>query len=523
MKSIWLVTINGYNTQTTTNETYTFSSSPFVTSASNLPPGMSANTYCYPHLKQPALLQRSIFSSGTTFGDVKSDYGIVELVNTSGEIDFVANLILAGYSITIQYGTLTETISIPTWTTIFTGIMDIPEITWDRINLTIRDKLYLFDKPICNSTYAGTNSLPLGIEGVATDIKGKRKPKLYGYVFNISPILVNTSKLIYQYASNPITGTGVINAYDKGIALTRGADYTNQSDMETNAPSAGTYRECPSLGCFRLGSTPSGTVTMDGRNFDPTVYTTRSIITDIITENTSLTSGNISSSDTTTLLSLIQITGVWLSGDETILQALNTLLAGYSIWFGFDSAGLFRMNQFTVSIGSSISIYKEDIIKINRLPSKDEGKGIPVYKVKLNYLKNYTQQSTDLAGGVTIDRKNAVLQEYLSITVEDSSILTLNPMAKDIEINTAIAHSNSATAGTAATTEANRLLTLFKVAREMYSLRVYLDPSQISSLDLNKGITLYFNRFNLSSGKYFVIIGLKIDIRLSLVDLTLYG
>lgn len=523
MKSIWLITITGYNTQTVQNETYTFSSSPFVTSSSNLPSGVAANTYCYPCLKQPTLLQRSLFTTGTTLGEVKSDYGIAELVNTSGEIDFVANLILAGYAITVQYGTLVEGTTVPTWTTIFTGVMDIPEITWDRVNITLKDKLYLFDKPICNSTYAGTNALPLGIEGVATDIKGKRKPKLYGLALNFSPILVNTSKLIYQYASNAITGDGILAVYDKGIALTRGANYTNQTDMETTAPTAGQYRECPSLGCFRLGSSPSGTVTCDGRNFDPTTYTTRSIITDIITENTALTSGNISASDMTAVLSLIQITGIWITGDETILQTINSLLSGYGIWFGFDSVGLFRLKQFTVSAGASLAIYKEDIIKINRIPSKDEGKGIPIYKVKFNYQKNHTVQSTDLAGGVTLDRKNAVLQEYLSVTVQDNAVLTLNPMAKDIEINSPIVHSVPATASTAANTEANRVLTLFKVAREMYSLRVYLDPAQLSSLDLNKGITLYYDRFNLSAGKYFVIIGLKLDARLSLVDLTLFG
>ncbi len=523
MKSIWIVTISGYNTVTLANETYHFSSSPYVSGSSNLPTGVAANTYCYPHLKQPALLQRSLFTSGATLGEVKSDFGIVELVNTSGEIDFVANLILAGYAIKLQYGTIAEGSSIPTWTVVFSGVMDIPEITWDRVNLTIRDSLYLFDKPICNSTYTGANALPLGIEGVATDIKGKRKPKLYGFAFNFSPILVNTSKLIYQYASNPITGQGAINVYDKGIALTRGADYTDQTDMETNAPAAGTYRECPSLGCIRLGSSPTGGITMDGRNFDPSTYTTRSLITDIITENTSITSGNISSADTTAVLSLLQVTGIWISGDESVLQTLNTLLSGYGIWFGFDATGIFRMKQFTVSAGSSLSIYKEDIIKINRLPSKDEGKGIPIYKVKLNYQKNYTVQTTDLAGGVTLDRKNAVLQEYLSVSVQDSSVLTLNPMAKDIEINSAISKSNTTIAGTAATTEANRVLALFKVAREMYSLRVYLDPAQLSYLDLNKGVTLYYDRFNLSVGKYFVIIGLKLDARLSLVDLTLFG
>src|SRR5574340_223539 len=128
--------------------------------------------------------------------------------------------------------------------------------SWKEIAIRIKNRQLELNTPIQTTKYAGTNSLPDGLEGVS-DIQGKSKPLLFGQCKNITPVLVNTSRLIYQVNDGAIITTNAA-VYDNGVALTKGADYASQADMETNAPAAGAFRLWLAGGYFRLGSTPAG-------------------------------------------------------------------------------------------------------------------------------------------------------------------------------------------------------------------------------------------------------------------------
>lgn len=67
------------------------------------------------------------------------------------------------------------------------------------------------------AVYAGSNTLPEGIEGTIDTLKGKEKPKVFGRCKNITPDLVNESLLIYQVSSRDDC---VITAvFDDGVRL----------------------------------------------------------------------------------------------------------------------------------------------------------------------------------------------------------------------------------------------------------------------------------------------------------------
>lgn len=65
--------------------------------------------------------------------------------------------------------------------------------------------------------YAGTNMLPVGIEGTDDTIKGNNKPKVLGDCRNISAVLVNSSLLIYQVSSRD--DCRITAVYDEGVLL----------------------------------------------------------------------------------------------------------------------------------------------------------------------------------------------------------------------------------------------------------------------------------------------------------------
>lgn len=137
----------------------------------------------------------------------------------------------------------------------------------DRVSIPVAD-IYStdLDKPFHSSFYAGTNSLPDGLEGTEDDLKDSPKPEPEGVLINVTPPLVNTSVYIYQF-SNGDTDIDVTAVYEGGVEMTRGTDYSSVSDMETNAPTAGQYRVLPRAsgvgGYFRLGSSPTHTITCD--------------------------------------------------------------------------------------------------------------------------------------------------------------------------------------------------------------------------------------------------------------------
>jgi P27 family predicted phage terminase small subunit len=81
-----------------------------------------------------------------------------------------------------------------------------------------------------------------------------------------------------------------------------------------------------------------------------------------------------------------------------------------------------------------------------------------VWQVTLSYQPYATTQTNDLAGSVTDARRAELAEPVRKVVAADSSIKTLHPLAETLEVETRIADA------TAAQTEANRLLALYKVA-----------------------------------------------------------
>ena len=76
---------------------------------------------------------------------------------------------------------------------------------------------------------------------------------------------------------------------------------------------------------------------------------------------------------------------------------------------------------------------------------------------------------------------------------------------------------------TAAATEAARRLGLYKATRSMYAVRARLDSSALSQVELGAVVRLQLNRFGMSTGQDFRVIGFTADYRLSVLELTLWG
>lgn len=345
-----------------------------------------------PRIVNPGSLKIMMFGEGTTMGQSKIGSGEIRFANTDGGLD---NFIQCGFD--GRFAVIKELIAGVTIGLTIGCAMEQPSFSTNEMAIRLKDPQLVFNKPFQTSKYRGTNVLPGGVDGTA-DIKGKPKPVIYGPVSNDTPICVNTSRLIYQENDGALYSIPAV--YDKGVALTLGTDYSSQADMEANQPAPGYYRCWLAGGMFRLGSSPIGQITCDAVQGTNAAARTVAQISKLVALRV-LTAGDLVDQDFTDLDTLnSSVVGISIKEETTIGAVLDELLNSIGGWYGFDSSNKMNVGRLDAPSGTpTLSLTKYEIIDIERLATQDEGRGLPAYKVNLNYDKNYTvQDSGSLAG-----------------------------------------------------------------------------------------------------------------------------
>lgn len=510
MSPIYVAELQGYDLAAAAVKTYRYSTEPHVTGATDTP----AHTAFTPRIKQPAWAVRSAFSRGAVGGATELRWGELQLVNNDGGLDDLLNVAFAGHPVTVRLGEAGGAYPAD-WPIVLKGTIDQAPLTWGNLILRIADRTAELAKPLQTVLYAGNNSLPNGLEGTADDLKGQPKPKGYGKVFNVSPPQVNTSRLIYE--------VGVCNSvdagYTQGSALTKGADYSSQSDMETNAPAAGTFRAWPAGGYVRLGSTASD-VTFDITFGASSADRTAAQIIKQVALGAGIASGDIMAADVTALdTANSAVLGIWLGNGETAAEAMDAAAQSVGAWWGFDRLGQLRMARLVAPSGTPVAtLTADEILGLERVPLTGDNGGIPPWRVSIGYAKNNTVQTSGLASGVSAARAAWLVQEYRTATAEDSAIKTDKWLtSKPLEINALF------TAEADASAEAARLLALHGTRRDRLSVRAAVSQALASAVDLGNVVMVQHSRFGLSTGKLFCVIGIEPDLKRGEIVLDLWG
>ncbi len=477
----------------------------FVTTGADTP----AHTAFDPLLLDPGSLGRNAFSDGRTGGATRLETGEIVLANIDGALDGWLDYGFDGRPCVIRSGSA-ESAYPSGWTEVLTGTIEAVEASTDKLILRLRDKQYLLDVPVCAATYGGTNILPSGLDGTADDLKGQRRPKVYGKVFNISPPCCNTSRLIYE--------TGVCNSvdavYDRGAALTVGAVYTSQVDMETTAPAAGEFRAWPAGGYFRLGSSATGQITADVTAGAAAANRATAQLLKQIALDVGIPSGSISSADVTALdTANAAVVGIWLQDETPALSAMDQIAASIGAWYGFDKSGTLRLGRLAAPSGTpTLTINDYEVLAMERQPARDNS--IPAWKYTLSHTRNYTPQPSDVAGAVTAARRAWLAQEYRTEKAESATVKTKHLLADELTADGLL------TSAPDAATESTRRLDLYKVRRDMLDVTVPLEAATASLLDT---VRVIYPRFGCASGKDFRLVGIRYELSANRAVLTLWG
>jgi hypothetical protein len=517
----------------------------YTTGAGDTP----AATQFLPRIIQPGNYTVSAFEQGRTFGASRVGYGEIILDNQDGALDDLVNYGFDGRRAVLRAGY--EGDAYPAgFTTVYTATVEQAVFDWDRVVLRLRDRQADLQTPLARDVFAGGNPLPLGLEGNDDDIKGQIKPLVLGQVLNITPPLCNTSKLIYAVsvgtagAADNITdwdgitdfdgvtsffggvseGCDNVTVYDAGLALTPEADYTSELDMMTTAPSAGCYRVWPAGGYFRLGSTPSGEVTCDASDNTGAAATAKNLITRILETYKGWTTADYSTADLTALDTLNSDSlGVWFNNEiPTVSDILDIVCNSVGACWSFDADGIFRVSRIDPPTGAAdFTITGEAIRRLERKSSADTGAGVPAFRVRIKWGRNYTVQRSGLAGAVDNARRAWVAQEYRDEVATDETVLTKHLNSPELPFSTNLI--------AAPTTEAARRLAIYSVRRDR--IEATLDMADLDYTAVRIGsvcqVTLYdpyndIHRYGYD-GKLMLVLGMAVDLARYKITLTLWG
>lgn len=515
----------------------------------------SGNRFIDGRLRSAGSYSKTIFSENALRGVMQIGALAVTLDNTDGGLDS-----LADYSFDGQFAELFDnTASTYDWN-VTDCVLEQVLFSEKDVTFAIRDSRHKFDKPLMTKKYAGTNTgSPLaGIEGTAEDIKGQPKPLCIGRCFNVTPVLVNTSKLIYQVdAYDGLIGPWSLTVYDKRAALTQGADYADQAAMEATAPAAGQFRVWPAGGCFRIASTPTGMITCDviappqdpentaGGYAPPATAAAACAIPQLVKRlvwYADADADGVQAAQSYTTNYGGNTIGLFLKAETSILTALEEVLSaangylakGYGIGGAFEGYYYCQLYDpdappFTPSI-DPIELGTDSIIPntLQQVPPAGAERGLPVWRINFNYKRNYTVMGdSDLAGVAALDQEFCK-REYRTLTKEDAAIKTKWP--NSVEMNVFSNWANS----TVAQTEVDRLFTLYSVERRMYRVAVkgaaIREQAQFTSGAAEPRwfqpgfiVNVTYPRYDLTAGKKFVATGISYDIDTDVYNMTIWG
>jgi len=500
---IYLADITAYNLTANTVEILRFCTGSGVYN--------NADQYYEPRIEQPALMNRQIFSDGAIGGAAQASYGELTLINNDGELDYLIDYAFNGRALSIYYIDAVGTV------TVLKAVMDQAAFEQNVISIRLKDRMADLDQPIQKNTYGGTNALPLGVDGVS-DLKGAQKPKLFGRCNNISPISVNTSKLIYQVNDGAITD--VVNVFDKGNYLGRGADYASLTEMYNTAPAAGEFRVLKSAGLIRLGASPAGQVTATiWQSNSATQCTAAQVIYQLVIGAGIAVADTVSADFATLDSQNAGGVGLFVNDAQSVTDAINKVATSAGAYWGFDNLNRFRVARLDLPSGVPVaSIAQVEILEIQRQNLRINSNAAPIYKVTLTHDVNWTpQQDSSLAGIVPTERRTWLAEATRQVIAQDSAVKTAHPSAQEITYDTLLAGAQYAQP------EANRRLALLKNQTAVLTLTIKVDSSSIALYDLGVVVSVQHKRFGLSAGKLFRVIGLQTDYQQNQLQLTLWG
>lgn len=454
----------------------------------------------------PLQYETSVFS-GSDFSGGNQSFGAVVITNGGGEMDFLEKYFWGSRRVVVKAGA--RGFAYSDFAIVFDGAASGIDADEERITITVRDNRVKTDQYLVPANYAGTG----GLEGGA-DIANKPKPLCYGAVNNAEPVLINASNLIYQIHDGSISYVTAVR--DSGVSLTNAGDVT---DIMTAAVPAGNFKTDLSRGLIKLGSTPSGRITVDvlGENgYTGYVSKIGDIISRILKTRLGASSLDDASIDSGSLNRLnIEIpgpAGIYITDRITASSVLDELVLPVGAYWTFTRQGQLVVGIIDEPGTPTFTVTADNIDETGiRIVSTMQA----AWRISVGYAPaSVVQNEDELAGGTTVADRAFVTQEYRFVTFENEAILNQNIQATERVFLTRLANMADAQA------LLTRLSNIYTTRRRVYEAPTYRSLFRLYLGDTTK---LVYNRFGMDAGANLRVVGIREDAETGLTSLELWG
>lgn len=508
-----------------TENTYLFGTMSFATADSDTPPATPVRDV----LVQAGNYTRTMGDGKSMFGAASNGYGTARLQN-GGALDAFSRYGFGWRQFRLLAAP--EDATTPPaypggWTVLMAATIDSVRADRTGISFNLRDRLALLEKPVCTQ-YAGTGNE----EGPVT-LAGQPKPRVYGSICNIEPVLVDSSNNIYQVSDKPYTEPHWV--WDKRAALSPTSNAVNEvADfvaLQGAAVAGGFFSRLSNSGMFKLAAAPTGRLTVDAirhnASYSPTFGRPRlgEVLVDIATD------AGLVSADIDPALSSLAVPGpshgyVVRDLTTTYLEVMAAIAASAGAWVGFNRLGVLTAGLVAAPTGSPAWTFTASNSTEIDL---DEGLyPVPISKATVQGGRNWTtMQPSELASGVAELDREALAQEYTYIETASNSIATKHLNAPAVSFDTC-----SGPAGAAAPSvrpvatvgfSPSTVLGLFGVERLWPRVRTGISPALLAAVDIGSVVSLRWARYGMSSGMLFTVWKIDIDFRSNKATFWLWG
>ena len=463
------------------------------------------NVYFAPKVDNPYTLDLSLFAGTDQSGFSNASapgFGSLRIVNGDGSLDALSSMSWRGRKVKIYTGK--NDFSFSQFELIFDGVSAGIEVDDTHIVINLSDQSYLLDRLIEQNQYTGAGDY----EGF-DDLKGTPKPLAYGHLFNITPTLIDSARLIYQIHDGSIQAVDSVR--DRGVEITFEAD---TGDIFNTAPAAGFYNTDLSRGLIRLGSTPDGNITTDckGENTGSFVETIGTIMVRILQTRMGVNAIGNDIINKPAFGTLDAESGVYITGETVASDLLDEVINPFGGYWSFTRKGVLTAGLLSNPILEEYTI-NPDYIEFNGV----ELLGVfpAVWKQRVAYKPVGTvQKSDDLASSTTTPTRELVSEEYRYLLSEKRTVRSADKNAVDRTDYLPAVESVDAQV------VLDRLVALFSKERRLFRISV---RNMLFRLYLGTVVKLVYPRFGLDSGQLFIVIGFSEDAETDTTILELWG
>lgn len=506
----YLIELDAYTGSGVT--TFRFSTAGFKTAPSDTP----ANTLYDARIASVGTFKRSLFGGAQTLGVSQMGNGDPVLDNADGALDALLTYGVDGRAFVLKR--VARGAPYSTAVTLFRGTARSTDAGAGRttIRLQIYERTLELNQPIQTNRYGGTTTagqIPGHLADGDTNLKDTLKPLCFGTVKNITPVQVNAFDDIFQVSDGAVQA---ITVYDGQIPLTFTQDYPTVASLRAGYIPAGKFGTSIAQGLFRVGIEPYFQLTADV--VEGASRTAAAVVQRILYKMGISGATNISAASFNALATAApQELGVFLNGDETAAAAIGDVLASIGGYLLPSATGAYQVGQAPVFTTPTWTLDANSIVDdIDVVTNPDTERGLPVWRLLLNYGRNYTVQTSEsVSQFATADRRLFAAAATRQSKVDTPAVQTQYLLAPELTIDTLLV--NVADAATEATRRAG-----------LYSPLRYCFPVPVATVDADAMLlgstgTVTLNRYGWGAGRSFVVIEREDNFDEGVTTLTLWG